>query len=153
MTRKMLVPLNLLTMSFDPESGIEGDIYFNVVTKNLRINNGTEWVELTPPSTDPTPFYRHTHTFDGDVHTIDIQNPITFLEYNETASPAVTLPIVVGVNSGSPSDNNENAAWKTLSLFDGGSVAATQINIDDTIMDGGDSQDIVGDVVDGGDSL
>ena len=153
MTRKMLVPLNLLTMTSDPELGIEGDIYFNVLSKNLRINNGSEWIELTPPSTDPTPFYRHTHAFDGEVHTIDIQNPITFLEYNETASPAVLIPMVVGVNAGSPSDNNSEATWKALSLFDGGSVISTQANSDDTIMDGGDSQDHVGDIVDGGNSF
>jgi hypothetical protein len=153
MPRKMLVPLNLLTMGSDPDSGIEGDIYFNFVTKNLRINNGTEWIELTPPSTDPTPFYRHTHTFDGDVHTIDIQNPITFTEYNQTASPAVVLPQVIGLDSGTPLDNNEQAAWKTLSLFDGGDVGSLPVNIDDTIMDGGNSQDILGDIVDGGGSI
>jgi hypothetical protein len=153
MPRKMLVPLNLLTMTSDPDGGIEGDIYFNVITKNIRINNGTEWIELTPPSTDPTPFYRHTHTFDGDVHTIDIQNPITFLEYNEIASPAVILPQVIGVEAGSPSDDNQQATWETLTLFDGGDVTSPAINIDDTIMDGGNSQDIVGDIVDGGSSL
>ena len=153
MTRKMLVPLNLLTMSIDPESGIEGDIYFNVLSKNLRINNGVEWIELTPPSTDPTPFYKHTHTFDGEVHTIDMQNPITFLDYNEIASPAVILPQIIGMDAGSPLNNNDDATWKALSLFDAGNIVVPQTNNTDTIMDGGDSQDIVGDIVDGGDSF
>lgn len=149
----MKVALNLLTSSVDPAINKEGDIYFNVLSKNLRIHNGTEWVELTPPSTDPTPFYRHTHTFDGDVHTIDMQNPITFLEYNEIASPAVVLPQVIGMDSGSPSDYNENATWKTLSLFDGGDPMTGKIEPNDIIMDGGNSTEVAGDIVDGGSSL
>lgn len=147
MSRQMKVALNLLTMEVDPASGKEGDIYFNVMSKNLRIHNGDSWIELTPPSTDPTPFYRHTHAFDGEVHTIDIQNPITFLEYNEVASPAVILPEVVGVEGGTPSLSNENPTWETLTLFDGG---APEGESEDTLIIGGDSTDFVGEILDGG---
>jgi hypothetical protein len=143
----MKVALNLLTMEVDPSSGKEGDIYFNVISKNLRIHNGELWIELTPPSTDPTPFYRHTHSFDGEVHTIDIQNPITFLEYNEIASPAVILPEVVGVEGGTPSISNENPRWDNLTLFDGGEPEAVA---EDILITGGDSTDFVGDILDGG---
>jgi hypothetical protein len=148
MSRQMKVALNLLTMEVDPFSGKEGDIYFNVLTKNLRIHNGNSWIELTPPSTDPTPFYRHTHSFDGEVHTIDIQNPITFLEYNEIASPAVILPEVVGVEGGTPSISNESPSWETLTLFDGGAPGGG--GSEDILIIGGDSTDFVGDILDGG---
>ena len=143
----MKVALNLLTMDVDPSTGKEGDVYFNVLTKNIRINNGSEWIELTPPGTDPTPFDRHTHAFDGEVHTIDIQNPITFLEYNEIASPAVILPEVVGVEGGTPSLSNENPSWETLTLFDGGSPEGES---EDVLIIGGDSTDFVGEILDGG---
>ena len=70
MSRQMLVPLRLLALSTDPVFGQVGEIYINTVTKNLRVHNGTTWIELTPPSTDPTPFYMHTHAYDGSVHTV-----------------------------------------------------------------------------------
>lgn len=70
MSRKMKVSLNLLTKSSDPANGSEGDVYFNTTSKNLKIHNGTAWVELTPPSTDPTPFYMHTHNYDGEVDSV-----------------------------------------------------------------------------------
>ena len=54
MSRQMKVALNLLTSMENPDIATVGDIYFNTVTKNLRIYNGSVWVELTPPSTDPT---------------------------------------------------------------------------------------------------
>lgn len=120
MSRQMKVALNLLTIAADPDNAKAGDVYFNILSKNLRIYNGEEWVELTPPSTDPTPFYRHTHTFDGDVHSIDIQNPITFVEYNETASPAVILPQIIGVDGGTPTTSPTDASWESLTLFDAG---------------------------------
>jgi len=151
MSRKMKVLLNLLTLAIDPEVGQEGDVYFNVTSKNLRIFNGFEWIELTPPSTDPTPFYRHTHAYDGEVATIDMQNPITFLEYNEIESAAVILPEVVGMDGGSPVETNVNPSWETLTLFDGGTEQEVLEN--ENLIDGGGSEDIVGgDILDVGGS-
>lgn len=149
MSRQMKVPLNLLVMATDPMIGKEGDVYFNYSTKNLRIFNGDEWIELTPPSTDPAPFYRHTHSFDGDVHTVDMQNPITFLEYNEIASPSVIFPQVVGMDGGTPSIVNNSASWENLTLFDGGPVGPPLGDPGDIITDGGDSQDFAGGILDG----
>jgi len=121
MSRQMKVALNLLTSVENPSSAIAGDVYFNVVTKNLRIYNGMDWVELTPPSTDPTPFYMHTHTYDGEVHTIDIDNPIRF---NELTGNGVqpTLPLVIGVDGGSPSSNISDPSLNDLTLFDSGEL-------------------------------
>ena len=37
MSRQMKVALNLLTIQDDPANAREGDIYYNIITKNLRI--------------------------------------------------------------------------------------------------------------------
>jgi len=69
MSKKMLTPLNLLTRASDPSSGTEGDMYFNTVDQSIRIYNGSTWVTIIK-STDPIPFYEHTHEYDGDVANI-----------------------------------------------------------------------------------
>ena len=84
MSKKFKSLLNLTTLSSDP-NGSEGDAFFNTVEKALKIHNGTTWVTLAK-NDDPTPFYMHTHTYDGDVHTIDVGNQITFKEINTEAS-------------------------------------------------------------------
>ena len=70
MSRKFKSLLNLVTLSTDPSIGSEGDVYFNTTTKNIKIHNGTVWIALTPESNDPTPFYAHTHSYDGEVDTV-----------------------------------------------------------------------------------
>ena len=120
MSRRMLVPLKFLTLSTDPSNGSVGEVYVNTVTKNLRVHNGDIWIDLTPASTDPSPFYMHTHTYDGDVHTIDIENPINFLELNKDANtPEITLPEIIGIIGGDPSSES-TAYQQDLDLFDGG---------------------------------
>ena len=92
---KLKSSLNLLTLAENPSTGREGDVYFNIITKNIRIYNGEFWVDITPKSDDPTPFYMHTHAYDGSVHTINTQNPITFKDINgctTTTSATITEP-------------------------------------------------------------
>ena len=69
MSKKILTPLNLLTMASDPSSGTEGDIYFNTNDKSIRIHNGNVWVTIVK-SDDPVPFYMHTHNYDGEVNSV-----------------------------------------------------------------------------------
>ena len=118
MSRQMLVPLKLLALSTDPVFGQVGEIYINTVTKNLRVHNGTTWIELTPPSTDPTPFYMHTHTFDGDVHTIDIQNQVDFKSLSNPDTPATVLPQIIGYDGGNIVSNLNNPSFLEETLFD-----------------------------------
>jgi len=152
MSRQMKVALNLLTSMENPDTATVGDIYFNVVSKNLRIYNGTVWVELTPPSTDPTPFYMHTHTFDGNVHTIDVQNKITFKETNTSDSPDLVLPLVVGYDGQSPSISNQGGTFENQTLLDGGNPEGSVIEVQDEILEGGSSADNDGIIVDAGGS-
>lgn len=61
--------LNLTLLASDPQVGSEGDVYFNTTTKQIKIHNGSVFVAITN-STDPVPFYMHTHDYDGEVNTV-----------------------------------------------------------------------------------
>lgn len=121
MSRKFKSLLNLTTLAADP-IGSEGDVFFNTTDKSLKIHNGIVWVTISS-NTDPIPFYMHTHTYDGDVHTIDIQNPVSFKEINNENPATVTeeLPIISGVDGGAPSSTQDaSPTFFELTLFDGG---------------------------------
>jgi len=122
--RKFKSLLNLTTLASDPVIGSTGDVYFNTVSKNIKIYNGLTWIELTPASQDPTPFYLHTHTYDGDVHTINVGQPVTFTEINseEPATPQEEIPVIIGLDGGSPSSIYGDPSLTNLTLLDGGSV-------------------------------
>lgn len=149
----MLVPLRLLALSADPAFGQVGEVYINTTTKNLRVHNGTSWIELTPPSTDPTPFYMHTHTFDGDVHTIDIQNQIDFKSLSNPNTPGTVLPQIIGYDGGNPSDALSNPSFVQENLFDAGLFDGTEEAVDtNTGTGGGGSEDFDAPSLDGGNS-
>jgi hypothetical protein len=121
MSRKFKSLLNLLTLPSDP-IGSEGDVFFNTTDKALKIHNGTTWVTISQ-NTDPIPFYMHTHTYDGDVHTIDLKNPILFTNINndEPSTVIEELPIVDSIEGGTPSSlQDPTPTLFELSLFDGG---------------------------------
>jgi hypothetical protein len=121
--RKFKSLLNLLTLNEDPVTGNAGDVYFNVISKNIKIHNGLSWVDLTPGSSDPTPFYMHTHTYDGDVHTIDIQETINFTsDINNVASVNETIPAIIGLDGGEPNSTYDNVSVTNVTLLDGGEV-------------------------------
>jgi len=115
--------LNLVTLQADPISGSAGDVYFNTVSKNLKIHNGLSWVDLTPGSSDPAPFYMHTHTYDGDVHTITIDNMVTFDDdINNIPSVEEQIPAIIGFDGGSPNSIYDDVSYKELTLLDGGEI-------------------------------
>lgn len=151
MSRQMLVPLRLLALSADPEFGQVGEVYINTVTKNLRVHNGTIWMELTPPSTDPTPFYMHTHTFDGDVHTINIQDQIDFKSLSNPDTPGLVLPEIVGYDGGTPGSNLNSPSFVNETLFDAGLFDGA-VETPDTTLGGGGSEDFDAPSLDGGNS-
>jgi hypothetical protein len=109
------------------------------------------WIELTPPSTDPTPFYMHTHTFDGDVHTIDIQNQIDFKNLDNPDTPELVLPEIIGYDGGNPGSNLDGPSFVEETLFDAG-LFDGQTLIEDQILGGGGSEDFYAPSLDGGNS-
>lgn len=115
--------LNLVTLEEDPIAGSTGDVYFNTISKNIKIYNGAIWVDLTPGSTDPAPFYMHTHSYDGDVHTIDIQESINFAtDINNEANVQEQIPVIIGLDGGAPESTYNNASYTQLTLLDGGEI-------------------------------
>ncbi len=115
--------LNLVTLEEDPLIGSTGDVYFNTISKNIKIYNGAIWVDLTPGSTDPAPFYMHTHSYDGDVHTIDIQQSINFnTDINNEANVEEEIPVIIGLDGGAPESTYNNASYTQLTLLDGGEI-------------------------------
>ena len=117
----MLTPLNLLTRASDPSSGTEGDIYFNTDDKSIRIFNGITWVTIVK-SDDPVPFYEHTHTYDGDVHTINIQDPIILNKDIDGGFVQEELPVIIGEDGGSSSAIFTKPTQSNLSNSDGGII-------------------------------
>jgi hypothetical protein len=123
MSRKFKSLLNLTTLETDPLSSIAGDVYFNTVSKNIKIYNGLSWIDLTPGSSDPAPFYMHTHTYDGDVHTVTIDNLVTFQDdINNVASPTEEIPVIIGFDGGTPTSTYDDPSYQELTLLDGGDI-------------------------------
>jgi|LakMenE18May11ns_1017448.scaffolds.fasta_scaffold9951837_6 hypothetical protein len=125
MAKKFKSLLNLLTLTEDPLIGSSGDVYFNVTSKNIKIYNGSIWVDLTPASDDPAPFYMHTHSYDGDVHTIDLKETIDFSNINENANVEENIPVIIGLDGGGPNDEVLNPNLKRMSLINGGEPDST----------------------------
>ena len=125
MSRKFKSLLNLTTLTDDPTTAIAGDVYFNTTSKNIKIYNGLTWVDLTPGSTDPAPFYMHTHTYDGDVHTITIDDKVTFgvnNDINNEASVIEEIPAIIGFDGGEPNSIYSDPNFADLTLLDGGEI-------------------------------
>ena len=121
MARKFKSLLNLLTLQEDPISGNAGDVFFNTNEKALKIHNGVDWVILSQ-NTDPAPFYMHTHSYDGDVHTVNLQDTITFTEINNSQSVNETAPAIIGLDGGSPNSTYSDPNFADLTLLDGGEI-------------------------------
>ena len=93
----------------------------------------------------------HTHTFDGDVHTIDIQNQIDFKSLSNPNTPALVLPEIIGYDGGTPGDTLMDPSFVQETLFDAGLFDGTQ-EAQDTIIGGGGSEDFDAPSLDGGNS-
>ena len=48
MSKKALVPVNVLSSNHEPTGLYAGDVYFNENTQSLFIYNGGSWVEFIP---------------------------------------------------------------------------------------------------------
>jgi hypothetical protein len=48
MSKKALVPINVLAAPSEPTGQYKGDVYFNENTQSLFIYNGGTWIEFIP---------------------------------------------------------------------------------------------------------
>lgn len=121
MSKKLLTPLKFYVSDTDPISGSLGDVYVNSKDKSIRIHNGVTWVTFIK-SDDPIPFYEHTHSYDGDVHTINIQNPIVLSGNVDGGSALQNIPVIIGEDGGNQSATFTRPSPSNLSNLDGGIV-------------------------------
>jgi len=121
MSKKFLSPIKFLVRDTDPSSGSLGETYFNSTDKSIRMHNGLEWVTIIK-SDDPIPFFKHTHTYDGDVHTIDIQDPVLLGGNIDGGNPLQQIPVIIGEDGGDPNAQVTRRTQSNLSQIDGGII-------------------------------
>jgi hypothetical protein len=121
MSKKFLSPIKFLVRDTDPSSGSLGETYFNSTDKSIRMHNGLEWVTIIK-SDDPVPFFKHTHTYDGDVHTIDIQDPVLLGGNIDGGDPLQQIPVIIGEDGGDPNAQVTPRTQSNLSQIDGGII-------------------------------
>jgi hypothetical protein len=64
----------------------------------------------------------HTHSYDGDVHTVNLQDTITFTEINNNQSVNETIPAIIGFDGGEPNSIYSDPNFADLTLLDGGEI-------------------------------
>ena len=121
MSKKFLSPIKFLVRDTDPSSGSLGETYFNSTDKSIRMHNGLVWVTIIK-SDDPVPFFKHTHTYDGDVHTIDIQDPVLLGGNIDGGNPLQQIPVIIGEDGGDPNAQATPRTQSNLSQIDGGII-------------------------------
>jgi hypothetical protein len=48
MSKKALVPINVLSSGLQPTGQYDGDVYFNSVSQSFFVYNGVSWLEFLP---------------------------------------------------------------------------------------------------------
>ena len=48
MSRKALVPINVLSSGVEPTGQYDGDVYFNSLSQSFFVYNGVTWLEFLP---------------------------------------------------------------------------------------------------------
>jgi hypothetical protein len=48
MSKKALVPINVLSSGVEPAGRYDGDVYFNSLSQSFFVYNGVSWIEFLP---------------------------------------------------------------------------------------------------------
>ena len=48
MSKKALVPINVLSSGVEPTGRNDGDVYFNSLSQSFFVYNGVSWIEFLP---------------------------------------------------------------------------------------------------------
>lgn len=48
MSKKALVPINVLSSGVEPTGRYDGDVYFNSISQSFFVYNGVSWLEFLP---------------------------------------------------------------------------------------------------------
>jgi hypothetical protein len=148
MSKRFLTGLNLANLTSDPETGTEGDLYFNTTDKSIKIYIDDQWKNLPKNLSDLE---------DIDLQYLDNEH---FLLYDSSASNWYTTSAIeyvgqevdnlfthenhVGVTAEYDNDNNEIIltveSQQGLSFIDGG-YSADPLDYS-FIADGGTSDSV-----------
>jgi hypothetical protein len=69
MSKKALVPINVLSSGIEPAGQYDGDVYFNSISQSFFVYNGVSWLEFLPnvqPVTEDGGVVGSTQTGDVD---------------------------------------------------------------------------------------
>jgi hypothetical protein len=78
MAKRFLTGVNLANLASDPETGTEGDLYFNTTKKAIRIYRNDVWTDLS-------------ESIEGDLTNITSISSPEFIEFDTTFSPSASL--------------------------------------------------------------
>jgi len=122
MAKKFLVPLSVNGLASDPVSGSEGDLYFNTISKSLKIYKNGAWEEIgggdnsasiiayVDQQIDDT----YDLIFEGQ-YTDDIEEGVTNLYFtDQRARDAVGMPSQTGNAGKYLTTNGASASWGTV---------------------------------------
>jgi hypothetical protein len=103
MAKRFLTPLNLPNLASNPETGAEGDLYFNTVDSVIKIYIGGDWVDLQGGGgsviggTNINVNYNeesntYTVNTNSDLENIDSISTPNFIEFNTEFTPDNGMP-------------------------------------------------------------
>jgi hypothetical protein len=64
----------------------------------------------------------HTHAYDGSVHTVNLNETVYFDNLNQNSGVEETIPVIIGLDGGTPTSSYANANYTQLTLLDGGQI-------------------------------
>jgi hypothetical protein len=120
MAKKFLVPLSVNGLASDPASGSEGDLYFNTVSKSLKIYKNGAWEEVGGAGNESASIIAYINEqiddtydliFEGQ-YTDDIEEGVSNLYFtNQRALDAVGMPSQTGNSGKYLTTNGASTSW------------------------------------------
>ena len=120
MAKKFLVPLSVNGLASDPASGSEGDLYFNTVSKSLKIYKNGAWEEVGGAGNESASIIAYINEqiddtydliFEGQ-YTDDIEEGVSNLYFtNQRALDAVGMPSQTGNAGKYLTTNGASTSW------------------------------------------
>jgi hypothetical protein len=143
MAKRFLTPLNLPNLASNPETGAEGDLYFNTIENVIKIYIDNEWVDLQGGASviyaedqpDVTDLEPGTIWVDSDAVVIgggvgsNINAELPILYDSETKTVSGDGNILVSVNHGS-NENFERPSYAEVVYWKGSVNPLNAINGD-----------------------
>lgn len=129
MAKRFLNSIKLVNLSQDPASGSDGELYFNDLSKDVRIYSDSSWKNLVNVRVDVGTIYP-SNALDGDLFYNFIENRLAIF-YDDVWREFTFVPEVLGLDGG------DSATTGFELIADGGSSIEEEYYVN--VYDGGDS--------------